>query len=355
MHRRLACLAVALLVSGCSFSGFGSPPNYGYVVITAGGVGLRSGSSDVPPNLDLRLHATGAPLQASDVTATLDGNHLTLANQNQDLLATVKPLPLSSSSSPVRRSRRARDPELRVHGDCTNGCDGGGHIDPASGLVVDAVFDDAPDQTAMAAALPGATITWIDGTHARIAWSSRPPASITLPATIPTAGESHLDPGITLSLMGIPRHTVRRVTVPAAPSVAGIPVDAFVINTAASNSSFAFTSARSPRSRRSAGSHRQTGRSWVLPISPQWGVPELRVCRCGRRLQMIPRIRVPPINCSTTRMRPTSSSTRWSPPSDSTAIRASTLISRECSLPTRRRSPRSSNSSRPRSMPMAPS
>ena len=74
MHRRLVCLAVALLVSGCSFAGLGPPPNYGYVVITAGGVGLRSGSSDVPPNLDLRLHATGAPLQASDVTATLDGN-----------------------------------------------------------------------------------------------------------------------------------------------------------------------------------------------------------------------------------------------------------------------------------------
>src|ERR1700722_9894059 len=96
MHRRLACLAVALLVSGCSFTGFGSPPNYGYVVIAAGGVGLRSGSSDVPPNLDLRLHATGAALQASDVTATLDGNQLTLATQNQDLLATVHPLPLSS-------------------------------------------------------------------------------------------------------------------------------------------------------------------------------------------------------------------------------------------------------------------
>ena len=63
MHRRLVCLAVALLVSGCSFAGLGPPPNYGYVVITAGGVGLRSGSSDVPPNLDLKLHATGAVLQ----------------------------------------------------------------------------------------------------------------------------------------------------------------------------------------------------------------------------------------------------------------------------------------------------
>ena len=37
MHRRLACLAVALLVSSCSIPGFSPPPNYQYVVITAGG------------------------------------------------------------------------------------------------------------------------------------------------------------------------------------------------------------------------------------------------------------------------------------------------------------------------------
>ena len=64
MHRRLACLALALLVSGCSFSGFGSPPNYGYVVITVGGNGLRSGLAHVLPNLDLRLHAELAVLVA---------------------------------------------------------------------------------------------------------------------------------------------------------------------------------------------------------------------------------------------------------------------------------------------------
>jgi spore germination protein YaaH len=240
MHRRLVCLAVALLVSGCSFAGLGPPPNYGYVVITAGGVGLRSGSSDVPPNLDLRLHATGAPLQVSDVTATLDGNALTLATEDQDLLATVKPLPLSS----------AHRLSVAVAGMTTQYINFtvipptagmlAAHIDPVSGLVVDAVFDDAPDQAAVAAALPGATITWIDGMHARVTWHGSPPASISLPATIDTAGEAHLYPGLTLSLVGIARHTVRRVTVPAAPNVAGIPIDAFVINTAASNSSLAF-------------------------------------------------------------------------------------------------------------------
>jgi spore germination protein len=240
MHRRLACLALALLVSGCSFTGFGSPPNYGYVVITAGGVGLRSGSTDVPPNLDLRLHATGAALQASDVTARLDGNQLTLATQNADLLATVKPLQLSSSHHLSVAVAGMSTQSFAFTVISPTAAMVAAHIDPAHGLVVDAVFDNAPEQPAVAAALPGATVTWSDGTHARITWSGKPPASITLPATIPTAGDAHLDPGITLSLVGIPRHTVRRVTVPPAPSVSGISVDAFVINTEASNSAFAF-------------------------------------------------------------------------------------------------------------------
>jgi len=240
MHRRLVCLAVALLVSGCSFAGLGPPPNYGYVVITAGGVGLRSGSSDVPPTLDLRLHATGAPLQASDVTAALDGNTLTLSSQDQDLLASVKPLPLSS---PHRLSVAVAGMTTQYINFTVIPPTAGmlaAHVDPMSGLVVDAVFDDAPDQAAVAAALPGATITWSDGMHARVTWHGSPPASISLPATIDTAGEAHLYPGLTLSLVGIARHTVRRVTVPAAPNVAGTPIDAFVINTSASNSSLAF-------------------------------------------------------------------------------------------------------------------
>jgi spore germination protein YaaH len=241
MHRRLACLAVALLVSGCSFTGFGTPPNYGYLVITAGGVGLRSGAADVPPNLDLRLHATGAPLQASDVTATLDGNSLTLAAQHQDLLATVQPLlPLSSAHRLSVAVAGLSTQNITFAVVSPTAAMLAAHIDPTSGLVVDAVFDDAPSQPAIAAALPGATVTWTDGDHARITWKGSAPASITLPPSITTAGDAHLDPGITLSLVGIARHTVRRVTVPGPPVVTGIPVDAFVINTSASNTSLAF-------------------------------------------------------------------------------------------------------------------
>src|ERR1700722_18861018 len=240
MHRRVACLAVALLVSSCSIPGFSPPPNYQYVVITAGGVGLRTGDSDVPPNLDLKLHATGAVLQTSDVTATLDGKKLGLSQTGQSLFASVKPLmPLSSSHRLAVAVAGLPTTYINFTVIPPTAAMLAAHIDPSAGLVVDAVFADAPDQPSVAAALPGATISWIDGNHARINWHGKAPASITLPETIATAGDAHLDPGITLALSGIPRGAIRRVTVPPAPSVAGTKIDAFVINTAISNTSFA--------------------------------------------------------------------------------------------------------------------
>jgi spore germination protein len=240
MHRRLACLAVALLVSGCSLPGLGSPPNYQYVVITAGGIGLRTGAEDVPPGLDLKLHATGVPLQTGDVTATLDGAKLALAQAGRDLLATVKPMALSSTHRLAVAVAGLKTQRITFTVIPPTAAMLAAHIDPASGLVVDAVFADAPDQPAVAAALPGAMVTWIDGEHARLVWHGKTPASISLPATIPTAGGAHLDLGITLALQSIARHTIRRVTVPATPGVAGVKIDAFVINTAVSNSSLAF-------------------------------------------------------------------------------------------------------------------
>jgi len=240
MHRRLACLAVALLVSGCSLPGLSSPPNYQYVVVTAGGVGLRTGATDVPSNLDLRLHATGAALQTGDVTATLDGATLTLAQAGQDLSATVKPMALSSSHRLAVAVAGLSTQHITFTVVPATAAMLAAHVDPSTGLVVDAVFADAPSQPAVAAALPGATVTWIDEQHARVSWHGKAPATISLPATIPTALGAHLDAGVSLALGGIPRHTIRRVTVPAAPSVAGIKVDGFVIDTASSNSSLAF-------------------------------------------------------------------------------------------------------------------
>src|ERR1700680_4849294 len=208
MHRRLACLAVALLVSGCSIPGLSSPPNYQYVVITAGGVGLRTGAEDVPANLDLKLHATGAALQMSDVTATLDGAKLALAQTGQDLLATVKPLALSSTHSLSVAVTGLKTQRISFTVIPPTAAMLAAHIDPSSGLVVDAVFADAPDQPAVAAALPGATVTWIDGEHARVSWHGRAPASISLPAAIQTAGGAHLHPGITLPLGKLARPTI---------------------------------------------------------------------------------------------------------------------------------------------------
>lgn len=239
MPRRLACLAVALLLSGCSIAGLGPPPDYGFVTITTGGVGLHGGDGDVPPTLDLRLHADVA-FRSGDVTATLDGRALTLTPHNGDLVSSVPPLALASAHrlavavagmSTVNLSFTVVPPTAAMLA---------AHIDPRSGLVVDAVFASPPSQAGVAAALPGATLTWSDGDHARVTWHATPPASIALPVSIATAGDAHLDPGLQLDLTGIGRNTVRRVTVPPAPTVGGTPITAFVINTATSNSSLAF-------------------------------------------------------------------------------------------------------------------
>ena len=84
-------------------------------------------------------------------------------------------------------------------------------------------------------------MTWMRRDHARVTWHGKPPASITLPATIATAGEcASRSRASRCRWSASPGTPIRRVTVPPPPSVTGIPVDAFVINTAASNSSLAF-------------------------------------------------------------------------------------------------------------------
>jgi len=113
------------------------------------------------------------------------------------------------------------------------------HVDPNDGLVVDGVFDDPPDQKAVAAAWSGATLAWTDPNHVRATWPGSPPASIQLPGALATARGSHLAAGMTLDLTHIGTGSIRRVTVPAAPAVSGTSVTAFVVNTAAANSSLA--------------------------------------------------------------------------------------------------------------------
>jgi len=238
MTRRAVCLAAALLVCSCSVGPFGSAPSFGIIVVTAGSAVLRGGADDVPPQLNLRLHAQ-TPFHESDVTAKLDNNSLPVRLDGGDALAaTAQPLELGSKHHlDVAIQGRADDLVFDFSVISTTAAMLAAHLDSGGALVVDAAFQYAPDTKSVGAALPGATLTWRDATHARIQWSGAVPAAIDLPATLPTAQGSHLAALLHLSLTGVAPLTVRRATVPPAPSRAGIPLLAFSIDSAASNTS----------------------------------------------------------------------------------------------------------------------
>lgn len=251
MIRRLASVAVALLLTSCGLPLLGnSAPTYGFITITDAGRTLVGGSADVPPTLQLRLHAAVA-FRLQDVTATLDSRPLTVAANGGDVTAVVQPLPLGSAHHlGVTIAGRAQGISIDFNVIAPTRAMLAAHLDPATGLVVDGVFDDAPDQAAVAAALPGAGLAWSDGDHVRVTWAGHSPASIQLPATITTARGSHLAAPIALDLAGIGRSTIRRATIPAAPAVSGTDVIAFVVDTAAANTSLA---------------HHQSVLNWVSP------------------------------------------------------------------------------------------
>jgi len=240
MTRRLASVAVALLVTACSVPLLGnSSPNYGFITITDAGTTLVGGSSDVPPTLNLRLHAEVA-FRVEDVNAQLDSRALTMLPSGGDLTAAVSALPLGSAHHlDITISGRAQGISIDFNVISLTQAMLAAHVDPNDGLVVDGVFDDPPDQKAVAAAWTGATVAWMDPNHARATWSGSPPASIQLPGTLATARGSHLAAAITLDLTHLGAGSLRRVTVPSAPAVTGTNVTAFVVNTAAANSSLA--------------------------------------------------------------------------------------------------------------------
>ncbi len=241
MARRAVSLAAALLVCACSLGPFGSDsPTYGIVVVTAGNTLLRGGADDVPPNLNLRLHAQVA-FQASDVTAKLDKSPLPLRVEGSDLVASVaRPLPLGSAHHlDIAISRRADDLIFDFSVIPPTAAMLAARIAADGAEVVDGVFANAPDQKAVAAALPGATLHWGDPDHVEISWTGARPAAIDLPATIPTRADSHLASPMHLDLGGLSGGALRRATVPPAPALGSIPLVAFTSDTAASNSSAA--------------------------------------------------------------------------------------------------------------------
>jgi spore germination protein len=240
MARRAASLAAAFLVCACSVGPFASAPTYGIIVVTAAGSVLRGGSDDVPPTLDLRLHAQTA-FQLSHVSARLDGASLALRAAGGDVLATAaRPLPLGSAHHlDIAVTGRAEHLDFDFSIIPPTAAMLAAHRDGSGPTVVDAVFADAPNQGAVAAALPGAGLTWTDPDHLRIAWSGAPPPAVDLPASIPTARGSHLVAPVHLALGGLAPGTLRRTTVPAAAPVPGLSLLAFSADTASSNSSLA--------------------------------------------------------------------------------------------------------------------
>jgi spore germination protein YaaH len=240
MTRRLASLVVALLVTSCAIPLIGnSSPNYGFITITDAGTTLVGGSSDVPPTLNLRLHAA-APFRVEDVTALLDSHALTMLPSGGDLTASTAPMPLGSAHHlEIRISGRAEGISIDFNVISPTRAMLAGHLDPAEGLIVDGVFDDPPDHAGVAHLWTGAQLTWGDANHVRAKWPAGPPAAVQLPATLSTARGSHLLAPISLDLTHIAPATVRRATIPPPPSIGSTTLVAFVVNSAASNTSLA--------------------------------------------------------------------------------------------------------------------
>jgi spore germination protein YaaH len=235
-----AAVPVAALLSACSVPFADSAPQYGFITITSAGETLVGGSNDVTPTLDLRLHGETA-FRQQDVTAKLDARPLPISLSGGDATARTAPMPLGSShhlSISIAGRAEGLDLDFSVIGPTQAQL--AAHIDAGNQqLVVDAAFDDAPSRSAVGAALPGAAVTWIDPTHARIVWSGNPPPSIGLPAGLPTARGSHLAAPVSLALGNIQPGTIRRAVEPPPPSVSGVNLVAFVVDTTAGNSSLA--------------------------------------------------------------------------------------------------------------------
>jgi spore germination protein len=238
MPRRATPLLVVLLVAlgSCGLappSPFASPG--ALVIVTSAGTQLDDGATDVPPTLDLGVEGDG--VVAGDVRATLDGRPLQLDPGGGGLTAAVPPMPYGSRHTLVV-DIAGRDPQtIGFQVIDRSQVSAAAWLTPSGEVVCQAVFEWAPDRSALAAALPGARLTWIDPTRVSIAWTA-PPAQLTIPAGLPAARGSVLQGPLTLSITGLGRGRLRRATVPpAAPAPAGLSILLWTVPTAASRAS----------------------------------------------------------------------------------------------------------------------
>ncbi|MGH7745190.1 MAG: hypothetical protein ACREQ5_10380, partial [Candidatus Dormibacteria bacterium] len=184
-------IAASVLVSACGLPFADSAPQYGFISVSAGGQTLTPGNAQVPPTLDLRLHAETA-FRQQDVTGQIDKTSLSFTSSGTDVITSTSPLPLGSKHHlDISIAGRAQGINIDFSVIPPTAVMFAAHVDPSAGLVVDGVFDDAPGQAQVAAALPGASLNWRDPTHFRATWASGAPAAVDLPANVPTARNSH--------------------------------------------------------------------------------------------------------------------------------------------------------------------
>jgi spore germination protein YaaH len=238
MAARRACIGLlALTLAGCASpiaggTPSGTPPT-GLVVVTSGGTALEDGAQDVPPTLDLGLEGEG--VTPSVVAVTLDGRRLPLVGSTQGVTASVAPMAFGSLHTLDIDVVGRQEQVIGFQVVELTGVSAAAWLDPAGRLVCEAVFQLAPDQAAVAAALPGARLTWTDATHLSLGWAT-PPATLTIPAGGAAARGSVLAGPLHLSLTGLRAGELRRATVPAAPPApANLRLTLWTIDDAASH------------------------------------------------------------------------------------------------------------------------
>ncbi|MGD1054328.1 MAG: hypothetical protein ABR950_10950 [Candidatus Dormibacteria bacterium] len=241
MRPRHPCLGLVLLIlAGCASpatlrpSVSASPT--GLVVVTAGGTALDTGTDDVPPTLQLGLEGQG--VTPSVVSAGLDGQPLTLTTSSSGVTASVAPMAYGSQHQLTVEVAGRPTQVIDFQVVDRTGVSAAAWLGPAGKIVCEVAFERAPDQAAVAAALPGARLTWTgDDTLLSLAWTT-PPASLTIPAGLAASRGSVLDGPLLLSLTGLETGELRRATVPAAnPAAPGLQLTLWTDGTAASDAS----------------------------------------------------------------------------------------------------------------------
>jgi spore germination protein YaaH len=238
--RRAARLSLVVLLAGCSGAAPPTPHGgpaapRGPITVTDGGTQLNDGDADVPPTLALGVE--GAAVTPQVVAAGLDGRPLSFSSIPGGVTAVTAPMPFGSSHTLVVDVFGHPPQRFAFQVVGRTQVSAAAWLSPGGGLTCQVVFQIAPDPAALAAALPGASLAWIDPTHLSLTWRS-PPATLTIPAGLPADRGSVLDGPLSLALTGLHPGQLRRATVPpATPAPPALALTLWTVGTAASHAS----------------------------------------------------------------------------------------------------------------------